>query len=108
MTCRPCGTSSPWPRTEWPRTQFETNLFGALALTPAMRAAGTGWIARMSPLVGVVPGPGGAAYVGSKTALDAMSESLAGEMAPFGIRVLIVEPGGHAEARGFGSGTAFA
>nr|BFE65750.1 oxidoreductase [Dactylosporangium thailandense] len=80
------------------REQFETNLFGALALTravlPSMRAAGTGCIVQMSSLVGVVPGPGGSAYVGSKAALDAMSESLAGEVAPFGIRVLIVEPGG--------------
>jgi short-subunit dehydrogenase len=77
--------------------QFGVNLFAPLALTravlPGMRARGAGVVVQMSSLVGVVPGPGGSAYVGSKAALDAMSESLAAEVAGFGIRVLIVEPG---------------
>jgi NAD(P)-dependent dehydrogenase (short-subunit alcohol dehydrogenase family) len=77
--------------------QFAVNLRAPLALTravlPQMRARRSGVIVQMSSLVGVVPGPGGSAYVGSKAALDAMSESLAAEVAQFGIRVLIVEPG---------------
>jgi NAD(P)-dependent dehydrogenase (short-subunit alcohol dehydrogenase family) len=80
------------------REQFETNLFGPLALTraavPIMRRRRSGTIVQMSSLAGVVPAPGGAAYVGSKAALEAVSECLAAEVAGFGIRVLIVEPGG--------------
>lgn len=80
------------------REQFETNLFGALTLTravlPVMRRQRRGVLVQMSSLVGVVPGAGGSAYVGSKAALDAMAESVAAEVAHLGIRVLIVEPGG--------------
>jgi NAD(P)-dependent dehydrogenase (short-subunit alcohol dehydrogenase family) len=79
------------------RESFETNLFGALAVTraalPALKASGAGVVVQLSSLVGVVPGPGGSAYVGAKAALEAMAESIAGELAPFGIRTLIVEPG---------------
>lgn len=79
------------------RAAFETNLFGALALTRAvlggMRARRAGHIVQMSSVVGVISGLGGGAYVGPKAALEAMSEALAAEVAPLGIRVTILEPG---------------
>ena len=79
------------------RDAFETNLFGALALTrtvlPVMRAQREGHIVQMSSVIGVTSGMGGSAYAGPKAALEAMSEALAAEVAPLGIKVTIVEPG---------------
>ncbi len=79
------------------RHEFETNFFGALAVTrevlPVLRRQRSGHIVQMSSVNGVVPGPGGTAYVGSKFALEGMSESLAGEIAHLGIGVTIVEAG---------------
>jgi NAD(P)-dependent dehydrogenase (short-subunit alcohol dehydrogenase family) len=73
------------------------NLLGALAVTravlPHMRARRTGHIVQMSSVGGVVANPGHAVYATTKFALEGASEALAGEVAPFGIRVLIVEPG---------------
>jgi len=79
------------------RQQFETNLFGALAVTravlPLLRRQRSGHIVQMSSINGVLPIPGGSAYSGTKFALDGMSEALAAEVAHLGIRVMIVEPG---------------
>jgi len=79
------------------RLQFETNLFGALAVTravlPVLRRQRSGHIVQMSSVKGVMPVPGGSAYTGTKFALDGMSEALAAEVAHLGIRVTIVEPG---------------
>jgi NAD(P)-dependent dehydrogenase (short-subunit alcohol dehydrogenase family) len=79
------------------RRVLETNLWGALAMTravlPQMRARRGGHIVQMSSVGGVVANPGHAAYGMSKFALEGFSEALAGEVAPFGIRVTIVEPG---------------
>jgi NAD(P)-dependent dehydrogenase (short-subunit alcohol dehydrogenase family) len=73
------------------------NLLGALAVTravlPQMRARRGGHIVQMSSVGGVVGNPGHAIYATSKFALEGASEALAGEVAPFGIRVTIVEPG---------------
>jgi short-subunit dehydrogenase len=60
---------------------------------PVLRRQRSGHIVQMSSVNGVVPGPGGTAYVGSKFALEGMSESLAGETAHLGIGVTIVEAG---------------
>jgi NAD(P)-dependent dehydrogenase (short-subunit alcohol dehydrogenase family) len=79
------------------RGVMETNLFGALAVTkavlPHMRERGRGHIVQMSSMGGVSANPGHAVYATSKFALEGASEALAGEVAPFGIRVTIVEPG---------------
>jgi len=79
------------------RESFEVNLFGALALTravlPGMRARGYGRIVQMSSVIGVTSGLGGAAYAGPKAALEAISVALAAEVASFGVRVTIVQPG---------------
>jgi NAD(P)-dependent dehydrogenase (short-subunit alcohol dehydrogenase family) len=80
------------------RDQFETNFFGALwvvqAVLPVLRAQGSGHILQMTSLGGVVAFPGVGVYNASKWALEALSESLAREVASFGIKVTCVEPGG--------------
>lgn len=79
------------------RAQMETNFFGAWAVTkaalPLLRAQGAGAIVNVSSLGGQLSFAGFSAYSASKFALEGMSEALAGEMAPFGVKVLIVEPG---------------
>jgi NAD(P)-dependent dehydrogenase (short-subunit alcohol dehydrogenase family) len=86
------------------RPLMETMFFGPLALVqaalPIMRAQRSGAIVQISSMGGQVTMPGFGAYCASKFALEAVSESLAAEVTPFGIRVLIVEPG--AFATGFG------
>jgi NAD(P)-dependent dehydrogenase (short-subunit alcohol dehydrogenase family) len=62
------------------------------AVLPHMRAAGTGVIVQMSSQGGRMSFPGVGSYSAAKFALEGWSEALAGEVAPFGIRVLIIEP----------------
>lgn len=84
-------------RPEEIRAQFETNVFGLVRLTqlvlPAMRAAGTGRIVNISSMGGRFSPPGGGFYHSTKHALEAISDSLRLEVAPFGIKVVIVQPG---------------
>jgi NAD(P)-dependent dehydrogenase (short-subunit alcohol dehydrogenase family) len=74
-----------------------TNVLGVMHVTravlPHMRARRRGHIVQMSSVGGVVGNPGHGMYATSKYALEGMSETLAGEVAPLGIRVTIVEPG---------------
>jgi NAD(P)-dependent dehydrogenase (short-subunit alcohol dehydrogenase family) len=79
------------------RAVMETNFFGAMAVTqavlPILRRQRSGAIVNISSLGGQLSFAGFSAYSASKFALEGASEALAGEMAPFGIKVLIVEPG---------------
>jgi NAD(P)-dependent dehydrogenase (short-subunit alcohol dehydrogenase family) len=79
------------------RTVMETNYFGCLrciqALVPHMRQRRHGRIINVSSVAGRIATPPVAPYVASKWALEALSEVLACEMKPFGVRVAIVEPG---------------
>jgi short-subunit dehydrogenase len=79
------------------RGQFETNVFGLMALTravlPAMLARGAGRIVNVSSVSGRIPAPVLGAYHASKYALEALSDALRMELAPFGIQVAIIEPG---------------
>lgn len=78
------------------RTVMETNYFGVLRVTkafiPHMRASG-GTIVMISSMAGQIGFSGTGAYCASKFALEGVSETLAEELAPFGVKVLIVEPG---------------
>jgi NAD(P)-dependent dehydrogenase (short-subunit alcohol dehydrogenase family) len=79
------------------RAMMETNFFGAVAVTrallPTMRKQGSGAIVNISSMGGQLSYAGYSAYSASKFALEGMSEALALELKPFGIKVLIVEPG---------------
>lgn len=76
---------------------FEINVFGLLRVTraalPYLRLSGRGRIANISSLLGVLSRPGWGLYSATKFALEGISAALAGEVAPFGIGVTIVEPG---------------
>jgi len=76
---------------------FETNLFGVIRVTqavlPAMRRQKRGMIVNVSSIAGRVGFPATSAYIGSKFALEGLSESMRYELDPFGIRVVVVEPG---------------
>jgi NAD(P)-dependent dehydrogenase (short-subunit alcohol dehydrogenase family) len=86
------------------RSTMETMFFGAATLTravlPVMREQGGGVVVQISSMGGQVSLPGFGSYCAAKFALEALSEALAAEVAPFGIRVVIVEPG--AFRTGFG------
>jgi NAD(P)-dependent dehydrogenase (short-subunit alcohol dehydrogenase family) len=82
------------------RAQMETNFFGALwvsqAVLPQMRAQGSGHILQVSSIGGVNAFPTIGLYHASKWALEGFSQALAAEVAPFGIKVTIIEPAGYA------------
>jgi NAD(P)-dependent dehydrogenase (short-subunit alcohol dehydrogenase family) len=82
------------------RAQMETNLFGALWVTqaalPIMRSQKSGHIIQVSSIGGLNAFPTVGLYHASKWALEGFSQSLASEVAPFGIKVTLVEPGGYA------------
>jgi NAD(P)-dependent dehydrogenase (short-subunit alcohol dehydrogenase family) len=79
------------------RDVMEVMFFGAVALTkavvPHLRQQRSGTIVQMSSMGGQLSMPGFGAYSAAKFALEGLSEALAGELAPFGVTVLIVEPG---------------
>jgi NAD(P)-dependent dehydrogenase (short-subunit alcohol dehydrogenase family) len=81
------------------RDQIETNLFGALwvtqAVLPFLRAQGNGHILQVSSIGGISAFPMVGIYHASKWALEGFSQALAQEVAGFGIKVTLIEPGGY-------------
>ncbi|MEO0835995.1 MAG: oxidoreductase [Cyanobacteria bacterium J06642_3] len=79
------------------RQQYETNVFGALdvmrAVLPQMRQQRSGYILNLSSVGGVVSFPGAGIYCSTKFALEGISEAMATEVAPLGIKITLVEPG---------------
>jgi NAD(P)-dependent dehydrogenase (short-subunit alcohol dehydrogenase family) len=79
------------------RAQVETNLFGPLNVTravlPVMRAQRAGLVVTMSSTAGLIGQEFCTAYAASKFALEGWMESLTPEVAPFGVRTMVVEPG---------------
>jgi len=79
------------------KTQFETNFFGAVrvlkAVLPVMRKQRSGAIVNISSIGGRIGVPLNSAYVGSKFALEGLSESISFELEEFGIKVILIEPG---------------
>ncbi|MBT8215902.1 MAG: SDR family oxidoreductase [Acidimicrobiia bacterium] len=80
------------------RRQFDVNLFGLVetiqAVLPVMRAQRSGTIVNVSSVGGRITYPLGSLYHGSKWAVEGLSEAMHYELAPLGIRVKLVEPGG--------------
>jgi NAD(P)-dependent dehydrogenase (short-subunit alcohol dehydrogenase family) len=79
------------------KNQYETNVFGLMRVTqavlPIMRRQKSGIIVNVSSGAGLFGYPGGSAYVSTKFAVEGLSESMAYELEPFGIRVVLIEPG---------------
>jgi len=79
------------------RAQIETNLFGSVNVTravlPVMRGQRSGLIVQISSTAGITGQEFVSAYAASKFAVEGWIESLAPEIAPFGIRTMLVEPG---------------
>jgi len=82
------------------RAQIETNLFGAIWVTqaalPYLRAQGHGHIIQVTSIGGISAFPNIGAYHASKWGLEGLTQALAQEVADFGIKVTLVEPGGYA------------
>ncbi|MBT8161714.1 SDR family NAD(P)-dependent oxidoreductase [Arthrobacter sp. GN70] len=80
------------------RRQFEVNVFGAIRLAqlalPHMRAQRSGTIVNITSMGGKLHTPLGGWYHGTKFALEALSDCLRIEVAPFGVDVVVIEPGG--------------
>lgn len=86
------------------RDQLETNLFGPFrviqAVLPHLRAQGTGHVIQLSSVAGLLSMPLGGAYQVSKWAVEALNDTLAQEVAAFGVKVTVVEPAGFATRDG--------
>lgn len=80
------------------RANFDVNVFGTLnvirQVMPQLRAQGGGHVINISSIAGIAGGfPGWGVYCATKFAVEGLSEALAAEAAPFGVRVTVVEPG---------------
>src|SRR5918912_804626 len=76
---------------------YETNVFGVVRVTqavlPTMRRQQSGIIVNVSSGAGIFGYPGGSSYVSTKFALEGLSESISYELEPFGIKIVLIEPG---------------
>ena len=79
------------------RALFDTNYFGTVDMTkavlPGMRAQGSGHVVNISSMTGLVANPPNAYYSSTKFAMEALTEALAKEVGPLGIKVTAIEPG---------------
>jgi short-subunit dehydrogenase len=79
------------------KAQFETNFFGAIgvmqAVIPIMRKQRRGKIVNITSLGGRIAFPLESAYHGTKFALEGLFESIQYELEPFGIKIILIEPG---------------
>ena len=79
------------------KKQFDTNVFGLLHVTravlPVLRAQGSGHVINISSIGGYASHPGWGVYCATKFAVEGLTEALAAELAPLGIRATVVEPG---------------
>ena len=79
------------------KKQYETNVFGVIRVTkkvlPTMRLRQNGIIVNISSIAGLAGVPSQSIYCGTKFAVEGLSESLSFEVEPFGIKVILVEPG---------------
>jgi len=79
------------------KKQFETNLFGAIRtikeVLPSMREQKDGIIINISSMSGIVGIPATSVYVSTKFALEGLSESISYELQPYGIKIILIEPG---------------
>lgn len=79
------------------KQQFETNVFGSIRIIqnvlPLMRSQKSGIIVNISSISGLVGIPSESVYCGTKFALEGISESLSYEVEPFGIKIILIEPG---------------
>jgi short-subunit dehydrogenase len=79
------------------KAQFETNFFGAVratkAVLPVMRRQGAGKIVNITSMGGRIAIPLSSSYHGTKFAFEGLSESIRYELEPFGIKVILIEPG---------------
>ncbi|MDQ7804655.1 SDR family NAD(P)-dependent oxidoreductase [Amycolatopsis sp. A133] len=86
------------------RDQLETNVFGPVwviqAALPYLREQRSGHFVQLSSAAGIIAMPLGGAYQASRWAIEALNETLAREVAGFGIKVTIIEPGGYATRDG--------
>jgi len=85
------------------RRQFETNVFGLMRMCqlvlPGMRAQHCGTIVNVGSAAGLMSAPGAAAYSMTKWSVEALSDALRYETRAFGVRVVLLEPGGVASTR---------
>jgi NAD(P)-dependent dehydrogenase (short-subunit alcohol dehydrogenase family) len=79
------------------QANFDTNVFGTLSVVqaalPILRTQASGHFLTVSSIGGIIGFPTGGSYTASKFVVEALSEALAGEVAAFGIKVTIIEPG---------------
>lgn len=92
------GYTEDIPLEDW-RLQMETNFFGLVAVTkavlPFMRQAGSGTVINISSISGRTGFPGFGPYAASKFAVEGFSEALRLEMLPYGVKIVLVEPGSY-------------